>query len=187
MPVLRVLLALIVLAYPILVYVGLQHWKLAQLSLLLVGLALLRLWLFKNKKHGVLNIGLATSFVLLVLAVLSWLMDADVWLKFYPVAISASLLVVFAHSLGTDKPMIQRFAELRESDIDGHKKQYMHQLTVVWCGFFLINGGVALWTALYGTDAQWALYNGLISYVLIGGLMLGELAYRHLFVLRRVK
>ena len=31
-----------------------------------------------------------------------------------------------------------------------------------------------LWTALAASDATWALYNGLIAYLLIGALVLGE-------------
>jgi uncharacterized membrane protein len=38
----------------------------------------------------------------------------------------------------------------------------------VWCGFFLLNGSIALATTLWGTEAQWALYNGAIAYVLMG-------------------
>lgn len=40
--------------------------------------------------------------------------------------------------------------------------------------FFLVNGAIALFTALYSSDKIWALYNGLISYGLMGMLFVGE-------------
>lgn len=47
-----------------------------------------------------------------------------------------------------------------------------------------MNGGIALATALWADDKVWALYNGLVSYVLIGLLMGGEYLVR-LWVRRR--
>jgi len=51
---------------------------------------------------------------------------------------------------------------------------YTRRVTQVWCGFFVLNGSVALVTALWASDATWALYNGLISYCLMGCLFAGE-------------
>ena len=51
---------------------------------------------------------------------------------------------------------------------------YVTNVTRVWCAFFVVNGGIALWTALGASDQAWALYNGAIAYVLIGSLLLGE-------------
>ena len=51
---------------------------------------------------------------------------------------------------------------------------YVTRVTQAWCIFFVINGGIALWTALRASDAAWALYNGAIAYVLIGALLAAE-------------
>lgn len=40
----------------------------------------------------------------------------------------------------------------------------------MWCVFFVFNGALAVATALWTSDRVWALYNGLIAYVLIGTL-----------------
>ena len=45
---------------------------------------------------------------------------------------------------------------------------YTRRVTQVWCGFFVLNGALALATALWMSDRAWALYNGLIAYGLIG-------------------
>ena len=49
---------------------------------------------------------------------------------------------------------------------------------LAWIGFFLVNGTIAVWTVVWGTIDQWALYNGLIAYLLIGAMFAGELLVR---------
>jgi len=51
---------------------------------------------------------------------------------------------------------------------------YTRKVTIIWCGFFMLNGVLALLTTLYASDRIWALYNGLISYCLMGLLFAGE-------------
>jgi uncharacterized membrane protein len=48
----------------------------------------------------------------------------------------------------------------------------------VWCGFFILNGCMAAWTAFAASRETWALYNGLISYLLMGVLFAGEWVFR---------
>ena len=59
-------------------------------------------------------------------------------------------------------------ARLSEPDLPDVAIAYTRKVTLVWCAFFLVNGGIALATALWGTEAQWTLYNGGIAYVLMG-------------------
>jgi uncharacterized membrane protein len=56
--------------------------------------------------------------------------------------------------------------------------RYTRTVTLVWCGFFLVNGAISLWTAYYASLAIWTLYNGFISYMLIGGLFVAEYLVR---------
>jgi len=51
-------------------------------------------------------------------------------------------------------------------------------VTQVWCGFFMLNGGIALATALWSSFEIWSLYNGLIAYLLMGTLFVGEYLVR---------
>ena len=51
---------------------------------------------------------------------------------------------------------------------------YTRRVTQVWCGFFVVNGLIAVATALWASPAAWALWNGLLSYVAMGVLMAGE-------------
>ena len=196
----RSVLAVIIIAYPFVVYFGLLHFQFWQVALFIVVLALFRILLLKNRPTAILKTGIIGAVVLLFLALLAmaleqalWLkiypelamaLEQALWLKIYPVAISLLLLFFFASSLLTSKSMIERFAELREKNITKEKQHYMRNLTKVWCGFFVINAMVASYT-IFQSDKIWMLYNGLISYLLMGGLLIGELFFRHLVVLKR--
>ena len=54
----------------------------------------------------------------------------------------------------------------------------LERVTRAWCVFFVLNGGIALWTAVAASDAAWALYNGGIAYLLMGAMFLGERCLR---------
>ena len=78
------------------------------------------------------------------------------------------LLVVFAASLAFPPTAVERIARLSEPDLPPSGVAYTRRVTQVWCGFFVLNGALALATALWMSDRAWALYNGLIAYGLIG-------------------
>ncbi len=99
-------------------------------------------------------------------------------LKLYPVVVNAALLGVFAYSLIVPPSAIERIARMREPHLPPHAIAYTRRVTQVWCGFFAINGAIALYTALYASTAHWSLYNGGIAYILIGLLFAGEYCVR---------
>ncbi|MDR2758572.1 MAG: AMP-binding protein [Spirochaetaceae bacterium] len=79
--------------------------------------------------------------------------------------------------------MIFRFAVLWDKTIRGSLAEkrveaYCRKVTLVWCLFFIINGGIAAATVFFASDALWSLYNGGISYIFIGILFGGELMVR---------
>ena len=47
-------------------------------------------------------------------------------------------------------------------------------MTLVWCGFFVGNGTMALFTVLHGDMHLWTLWNGMVAYILMGMLMAAE-------------
>ena len=124
----------------------------------------------------------AAALCVLLWAVVSVLCGAGVLdmqnaLKLYPVFVNAALFTVFAASLrGT--PMVETFARLRHKNLPAPAVVYCRRVTVVWCVFFIVNGLVALDSALFRSDAWWALYNGAVSYVLIAVLFAAEFAVR---------
>lgn len=99
-------------------------------------------------------------------------------LKLYPVLVNATLLGAFGYSLIVPPSAVERMARLREPNLPPQAIAYTRRVTQVWCGFFAVNGAVALYTALYASSAQWSFYNGFVAYILIGLLFAGEYCVR---------
>lgn len=161
-------LALLTAAYPLLVYLGLGHFEPRVMAALLAALAIARALGSRDRFWW------WAAAAAMVLAALSWLGNNALPLKLYPVLVNSLLLLVFGASLLHPPSAIERLARLREPNLDAQGVRYTARVTQVWCLFFVLNGSVALATCLWGSDAQWALYNGLIAYVLMGLLMGGE-------------
>ncbi|MEO1018124.1 MAG: hypothetical protein AAFY56_10575 [Pseudomonadota bacterium] len=104
--------------------------------------------------------------------------DPELGVRLYPVFMSAAMLWAFSRSLYHPPTMIERFARILEPDLDEFGVQYTRKVTIVWIGFFAINGCIALWTAILGNWAVWAIYNGAISYLLAGLLFMIEYLVR---------
>jgi uncharacterized membrane protein len=105
--------------------------------------------------------------VVVVVAVVG-LLDAELGVRIYPVAINMALLCAFAHSLWHPPSMIERFARLIDPDLDAGGVRYTRKVTMVWVGFFAVNGGLALWFAVAGSWLEWTIYNGAVAYGLAG-------------------
>ncbi|WP_264874417.1 septation protein IspZ [Vibrio agarivorans] len=95
---------------------------------------------------------------------------------YYPVVVNIALLAIFSLSIYCGKPIITRLAQMTTS-LDDEGRHYTRRLTQIWSLFFAFNGAVALFTTHLSIDV-WTLYNGAVSYCLIGGLAGGEWIYR---------
>lgn len=162
------LIVAVTLAFPFAVHFGLRQADPRWFAVALITLALLRAWFAAQRFWwwAALGAGLLGA---LSLAGQGWLP-----LKLYPVVVNATLLGVFGASLWRGPPVVERLARLSEPDLPPAGVRYTRRVTQVWCGFFVLNGGLALHSALYWSSAAWALYNGLIAYLLIGALLGGE-------------
>lgn len=91
-------------------------------------------------------------------------------LKLYPVLVNGVLLAAFGASLATPVSAVERMARMRGADVSAPAQAYMRVVTKVWCGFFIVNGAIALGTAVWASEAVWSLYTGVIAYLLMGAL-----------------
>lgn len=164
-----VLLSVLTLAYPLLVYASLQWLEPRWLALLLLAIALARLG---GGRRDVL--AWATAALALLLALVTGWLNATLPLKLYPVAVNALMLLLFGLSLVHPPTLVERIARVHEPDLPPHAVAYTRRVTQVWCVFFIVNGSVALATALYASEALWALYNGMVAYLLMGALFGAE-------------
>ncbi|MDR0496451.1 MAG: acyl-CoA synthetase, partial [Treponema sp.] len=124
-----------------------------------------------------------TSFPLLGVGALCLLTNSGVILKFYPLLMNLIFFAAFGITLFKPPSMIYRFAVLIDKSIPnslGEKKiaAYCRKVTVVWLGYFVVNGSVAAWTIFSGSDFFWAVYNSGISYILMGSIFAVEIIVR---------
>ncbi len=162
------------LSYPFLIFYGLQNFKAAWLLPILFLMILARLLMTgTSKTHRMLFLGGT-----LLMVVLISFSGAELGLKLYPVLISASFLIVFFSSLYSKQSAVERIARIKEPDLPPKAVNYTRRVTQVWSLFFFINGGIALYLAIYGSTKMWTLYNGLISYLVMAMIFSVEFIVR---------
>lgn len=164
----NVVLVAITLVYPLVVYLSLGHLEPRWLALLLLGLAGIRLGFSRTSATW------GMAIIALTLALFAWFSNGLVPIKLYPVAVNAFMLIAFATTLISPPSAVERLARLREPDLPDSAIAYTRKVTYVWCVFFFLNGSTALILTIWGSDAQWTLYNGALSYLLIGIIALIE-------------
>ena len=111
---------------------------------------------------------------------LAALLDAGKYILATPIAANVVLLVAWGSTLRRGKPdrpvmpMIERFARLQEKELTPAQQAWCRMWTWLWCAFFVANGTAALLLAMWATMKWWALYNGLICYLLIAVMFATE-------------
>lgn len=156
------------LLYPLAIWLGLARFEPRWLGLFLLMVAVLRAIASREPVWWFAAAGA------LVLVVATFVLNDGLPLKLYPVLVNAVMLVVFAASVWKPPTVIERLARLRHPDLPPEGVHWVTNVTKAWCVFFVVNGGIALWTAVAASDATWVLYNGAIAYVLIGVMLGGE-------------
>lgn len=175
--------ALLFAAMPVLVYFALQRFEPREVGLVALGLLVLRAPKAAIAYIRHLGAGAwAACAVLMVLVALLWTANDPRWVLAYPVMMNLLMLSIFGATLIRPPSMIERLARLREPDLPPAAVSYTRKVTQVWCAFFVANGAVALWTVLGASRETWVLYNGLISYLLMGLLFAAEWGYRRWMV-----
>lgn len=172
--------AIVVIAYPAIVYFGLEFLGSQVIAFILIAAALARLFLFKRmdgKASGMPHGNLLVAALLLV-GVSAVLLNSAVLLQYYPVCINLLLLVLFANSLARPPSLIEQIARIKSPDLPLAAIAYTRKVTIVWCVFFALNGTVALYTVLDADLGIWAIYNSFVSYSLMGLLFAGEYLVR---------
>ena len=174
--------------YPALIYYSLviRNVPIRHLSLIVIVFALFAFIATTSKKKSFAK----NYLILLAVGVLCLFFNSTLILKFYPLIMNLVFLVSFAVTLFFPPNMIFRFAMLQDKTIKGSLGEkyidaYCRKVTIAWGCFFIFNGCAAAFTIFFTSDAFWAVYNGGISYVLIGTFFLCELIIRS-FVQKRI-
>ena len=193
-------------AYPFAVFFGIQYLDVRYLGVVLAALFLVRFLAVFLKKSALLKkpptanttseqapksstSPLPKSMVYLplagaALALLASAANHTQILQFYPILMSLLMLFIFASTLIYPPSLIERFARLqlrlrgKEDFLPPEAIQYTKKVTMVWCVFFVFNASIASYSCFWGSLEFWTLYNGLISYLLMGALFAGEFLVR---------
>ena len=161
--------------YPALVY-GLRSvvppQALAGLALLLIGLRVAtlgseatRIWRGPLISAGILIAGLAT-------------IDGWIAAKIYPVAVSLAAAYAFGISLWRPPSLIERLARIGEPDMPLTGQAYCRLVTMIWTVWLAVNAAIAALLAILASEEAWALWTGLLAYLIMGMLFGGEMLLR---------
>ena len=175
-----IVLGALFLAYPLLVYCGLTFFEPHIAALVLVLLAIGR---FALAKPATTSKGLAPHLSLafaaaLVIGIFTLITNSSDYLRLYPVCINILMFVLFLNSLLRPPSIVERIARISEPDLSAAGITYTRKVTKAWCCFFVFNGTLSLFTGLSTSLEVWALYNGVISYLLMALLFGGEYMFR---------
>ena len=121
-----------------------------------------------EKLSFILSIGVAVIMVGLYWA------QGDKVLLLYPAVMSLAVAGMFSFTLVYPPSIIERFARLTNPHLSELGIRYTRKITVIWVAFCLVNALISLGTVLVNDRKLWMLYNGCISYILMGLLMGAE-------------
>jgi uncharacterized membrane protein len=174
----RMLLAGILLAYPLAVYLLLDRLGPGVLGLGLIFLLALRINAVTNilpARGYLLAMALAAAVDIAVFG------GATLALKSYPTVISLLLLALFGYTVLVPPSMVERIARAAGSEFSDRTVAYTRGLTIVWCLFFAINAFISAWISISGSIETWAFYNGFFAYVIMGVIFVTELIFRYFY------
>ncbi len=110
--------------------------------------------------------------VILIFHYTSWIVA-----KYYPVIVNFVLFCIFFGSTFSEETVIQKMAKLMEPNIKPKALEYTRRLTYIWSIFMLANFFISLAT-VFMSEKVWAIYNGFLSYMLVGGFFIIEYMVR---------
>jgi uncharacterized membrane protein len=96
-----------------------------------------------------------------------------------PIAINFAIGALFAASLWRDDPLVTRFARIQRHAMTPQAERYTRRLTLVWAVYLGALGVVGILIALHGDERWGAWWSGLLDYLFVAALFVGELVYRH--------
>ena len=172
--------AILVVLYPIAIWIGLTTLGTRSVSVIVLGLLIpmLAIRLRRADRATFWSI-VRVPIAILVLVVLGAVTGDARFVLAMPVVINVVLLATFAETLREGQtPIIERFARLVDKELSEAKRAHCRRWTIGWCLFFALNATTALALGLFATPFAWAAYNGGIAYALIGAMFASEYVSR---------
>jgi len=160
------------LAYPFLSAYFARH---GYAPLVLLAFAALTVWrgcrfAKASRRYG--------SFALAAALVIAAESAASYWVWLLPAAIYLYLACLFGHTLLAPPSLCERLVRLQFPELEPGIVEYLRQVTRAWTWFFAVNVPVCALLPLLAGQQVWALYTGVLVYLLMGLLVVGEWLYR---------
>jgi len=160
------IIVLLTLAYPFIIYYGLNHFGVGVLAITLLVMMALRALMLRRGLSFKNHLPILGALTFISLGAL--LRQDPRFFFYYPVLVSFVMLILFGLTLRKPPSMIEQFARMTEPHFPPEAVPYCWKVTLVWCCFFCVNGLIALATALKGDMKIWTVYNGFMSYLFMG-------------------
>ena len=145
-------------------------FKWLEIPFWLAGLFLLPIVFLKKNRYW----GKFIAWPALFLGGASLFSQSALFIYFYPVIVNTALLMVFVVSLFSSQTIIEKIARIKDSNFSDSNVAYVRKVTIAWSIFFALNGSIALITVFIPNKDYWSIYNGGISYLLMGMMFAGE-------------
>jgi uncharacterized membrane protein len=104
----------------------------------------------------------------------------DAWIaaKIYPFVLSLAAAYAFGDSLRRPPSLIERLARIGEPDMPAAGQTYCRIVTMIWTVWLVVNAAIAALLAILASEEAWALWTGLLAYLIMGVLFGGEMLIR---------
>lgn len=173
--------SIIFVLYPYLVYRGVQEgvvW--------FAPAAIASIYLYQAVKATKKQVRIQKTGIVLILF-LGAVFYQDIMAKLIPIFIQLSLMLFFGKTLLKNKgpSLVERFALLEFPDIPPVLSRYCRHLTIMWTGFFAFNVIACILLAFFAPVEWWAIYTGVLIFLLTAVLMVAEYIWRF-FLFRRI-
>lgn len=116
--------------------------------------------------------------ILISLFILGYIVNNPLIIKAIPAIFSGFLCITFSATLFKGQSMIERFARMKEKELDETQIIYCRKITVIWVLFFLLNAIFIAIIGFFGSLEWWMIASGPLSYSMIALLFLIEYSYR---------
>ncbi len=162
---------------PFIIYFGIKYFG---IRYLLYGL----LFLYLLRSASGLRGGMKKNQVLILIIIaallgLAIILNRASLALYTPALINLGLLLSFGSTLIIGPPIVEIFARKQVKSLSEKEVKYCRNLTLFWSFFFVINGSISLVISASENMDHWIIYNGFISYILIGLIFFIEMTYRY--------
>lgn len=181
----KIIIGVLMVLYPVFIFLSLVVFNLP-MSIVSIGMLIMGVCGYLANSKG----NWYTSAIVGLIAIVVIITKSETVLKFYPICITLVFLGLFGGSLIKKDPIVVHFATMIQPQINDHPGKdkiikYCKIVTWVWCLWFVISLGINVYLIIGGTTNQWAVYNGLICYIVQGSIFVGEFIIRY-FVNNRI-